>query len=478
MKRRDVLRLGAALLGTQSGRAFAVPPAAPSQRALIIGNAAYRNVGRLVNPARDARLIATTLGRLGVECTCLTDCTNMQLTNAVDTFVRGLRLHPASLAWFYFSGHGAYVDGHNLMLGVDTKVSTPSALLAQAFNLDALQSMLAQVRPGAAVLVEDACRNNPFLLSTASATRGIRANPGLLPPEWGGTLTAYSTAPFTEAMDWPNRPNGPYATALSMALLERQQRPLETVFRVAADAVWRGTDHRQQPGYYSDLREEVWVQENRFVLAGGQPLALAKNPREDLTARDVAPRHYQVGVHAVSPLGQPKDWDHDITLLAEQASAIVGDHAATRRAIAQARRPTASPSEQALGARLLVSQASTRRELDAAQYLYLQAAQRGYVPAQVLLGEMAFDRHDDALAYTWLHLASRAGSARASVDLYNMLLAQAAQNGPPRSPDDVAQRIQQFQKVFPEMMQDLNMYLKNTGNGSYQFAIPNAGVGK
>ena len=461
MKRRDLLRGGAAWLGAEASSALALPAPAPSQRALIIGNAAYQHVGRLINPGRDARLLASTLSRLGVECTCLTDCTNGRMSQAVDVFVEGLRRRPVDLAWFYFSGHGAYVDGHNVMLGVDTVVSSPAALLAQGFDLDALQSMLEQASPRATVLVEDACRNDPFVLAGVSTTRGIQANPGLVPRDWGGALTAYSTAPYTQAMDWPHRPNGPYASALSAALLEPRRRSLEDVFRAAADAVWRSTDHRQQPGYYSDLREEVWVQDDRLALAGVRAPTLAGATDPGGGARSPRLKQYQANVHVAAALGGPADWDAEVQALTDRASALVDRDAAARRSIALAHRRGASLQVQTLGAMLLETRGPARRPLDQAQSLFLQAAQKGYVPAQIFLGELAYRRNEYALAYTWLHLASRAGSARAALDLMNLLLDQADALGPPQSMEELHQRMEEFPAMQAQMMKDLSMYLKN-----------------
>jgi uncharacterized caspase-like protein len=428
---------------------------------LIIGNAAYRHVGRLVNPGRDARLLASTLERFGVECTCLTDCSNARMSQAVDAFVVGLRRRPADLAWFYFSGHGAYVDGHNVMLGVDTVVSSPAALLSQGFDLDALQSMLEQVRPRAAVLVEDACRNNPFVQDGVASTRAIHASPGLVPRAWGGTLTAYSTAPYTEAMDWPHRPNGPYASALSTALREPRRQSLEDVFRATADAVWRSTAQRQQPGYYSDLREEVWVQDERLALAAVRAPALAGGTAAGVGARSPRLRQYQANVHVAAALGSPADWDAEVQALTDRAGALVDHDAAARQAIAQARRRGAALDVRTLGAMLLEAQPPARRILDQAQSLFMLAAQQGYVPAQIFLGELAHRRGDDALAYTWLHLASQAGSARASQDLMNMLLDRAADLGPPQSLQQLRQRMQDFPQAQAQLMNDLSAYLKN-----------------
>ncbi len=436
--------LAAALAAGLRQPVWAAPGRVPGpRRALIVGNAAYRHVPRLVNPARDARLIEATLGRLGIDCSCVVDATNAELSSVVDAFMLGLRRHPAEVAWFYFSGHGAYVDGRNLLLGVDTTVSSPRSLRAQGFHLDALRGMIEQANPGAAVLVEDACRNNPFVLAgEPSATRGLQGDPGLFPPRaWGGSLTAYSTAPFTQALDWPDRPHGPYATALAAALLRPGARPLEEVFREAADTVWASTRHRQQPGYYSDLREDVVVLGARSIEL--RPTRFARIAPDassgGRSAGGAGPTHYQVDARAARPIGTPAAWQDDLDRLADAVRDL--GPAQRRQAVARARRLDASPAERTLGAMLLEQRWPARHALDQAQRLYLRAARMGYVPAQVLLGELAARRGDDAQAYVWLNEASLAGSGRATGDLASLSMQLAAQGGPPTSMQDVRSRL-------------------------------------
>jgi Caspase domain len=44
---------------------YALPADAAKRVALVIGNAAYRNVGPLANPANDSKAVAAALRRLG-----------------------------------------------------------------------------------------------------------------------------------------------------------------------------------------------------------------------------------------------------------------------------------------------------------------------------------------------------------------------------------------------------------------------------
>src|SRR5664279_1853365 len=68
----------------------AVSRSAP-RLALVIGNANYATVGRLANPARDARLIADKLKELGFEVTEKTDRDLKGLTDDIDEFAREIR---------------------------------------------------------------------------------------------------------------------------------------------------------------------------------------------------------------------------------------------------------------------------------------------------------------------------------------------------------------------------------------------------
>ncbi len=451
MKRRDILRAGSALGALWGGDALALPRPRLRQLGLIIGNADYRNVGRLANPSHDARLMQTTLDRLGVECTCLTDCTNARMGSAVQEFLSRVGQAPVGLVWFYFSGHGVYLRDRNIMLGVDTVADSETSLLAQGFDLDALRGMLHQALPDAAVLVEDACRNDPFLMSGPSSTRGIAVNPGLIPRRWGGTLTAYSTAPFTEAMDWPTRPNGPYATALSRALLQGGNRPIEDVFRAVADAVWTSTRHRQVPGYYSDLRTRVWLDGGRLSVHPGAAPDIGRAGSRGTRGLG----HYQAGLEAAPPMGQPLTWEQDFRRLTNVAQSL--DDQQTRHAIASGRRPGASVMEQTLGAMMLETYWPERRALDQAQELFLRAARRGYVPAQVFLGELAYRRRNYALAYSWLHLAAQEGSTRAELDVDNMLVEEAMLSGQPNA---VQQGYQQYRQAEQAALQGISRLLR------------------
>ena len=87
--------------------------------ALVVGNAAYRNVPRLANTANDARLVAETLKRIGFELVGggpLLDLDRTGFVTAVASF--GDKLTGNSVGVFYYAGHGLQMQGANYLVPV------------------------------------------------------------------------------------------------------------------------------------------------------------------------------------------------------------------------------------------------------------------------------------------------------------------------------------------------------------------------
>lgn len=137
---------------------------APGKRvALVIGNGAYQSVARLANPPNDARLIADTLRGLGftlIGGKAQTDLNKAQFDRAVETF--GNEIQGASVALFYYAGHGMQVDGANFLVPVS---ANPTQRKDLDFQMVDAQIVLRQMEGSGTklnMMILDACRNNPF----------------------------------------------------------------------------------------------------------------------------------------------------------------------------------------------------------------------------------------------------------------------------------------------------------------------------
>src|SRR5215469_13112653 len=67
-----------------------VPPSAP-RLALVIGNGNYAKLGRLDNPANDARLMADRLKAVGFEVTAKTDRDLKGMSDDIEDFARRIK---------------------------------------------------------------------------------------------------------------------------------------------------------------------------------------------------------------------------------------------------------------------------------------------------------------------------------------------------------------------------------------------------
>ena len=391
-----------------------------SQTALVIGNNAYQGGARLVNATNDARLMHETFGKLGAQSVVHTDLTNADMTKEIEAYAISLRKRPVGISWFFFSGHGVYIDGKSLLLGIDISLKSPEQLKSRAYDLDKLKGLLDQVKPQVAIIVVDACRDNPFL----AGTRGlIISNPGLVPRQWGGALMAYSTAPYTRALDWPSEPNGPYAKALSKALLARPPRLIEDAFKAAADEVYAATAKEQKPGYYSELRSKVLLDASQTSISPGSILDVASaSIKPGQTAARSYGRTYRADLRLDDKYAgiSKDDWDE---MTYEQENAIKKmDRFEAADVLARAGRPGAVDKDLLKAGMLQEQGLLVTKNRKAAATHYEKAALRGYVPAQTMLGELEYDRQNYAESYKWLSQAASSGWGRPVLNLAQLNL--------------------------------------------------------
>ena len=92
---------------------------AENRTALVIGNGDY-NSSPLNNPENDARDMADALEDLGFDVTLKTDCTLIEMTEAIRDF--GTELLGGGVGLFYYSGHAVQVGGVNYLIPVNSDI--------------------------------------------------------------------------------------------------------------------------------------------------------------------------------------------------------------------------------------------------------------------------------------------------------------------------------------------------------------------
>ncbi len=185
----------------------AAPAFAEKRVALVIGNGAYTTSTTLKNPPADAVDISAALKSAGFAVTTLIDARREAMEKAVRDFGNALR-DPDAVGLFYYSGHGAQVEGANYLLPVDADIQAQDELAYKAVNVEQMLAKMRSAGNRLNIVVLDACRNNPFPGSTRSADKGL-AVVGVKVPE---SIIVYATDPGAVAQDGDGR-NSPFTKA-------------------------------------------------------------------------------------------------------------------------------------------------------------------------------------------------------------------------------------------------------------------------
>jgi tetratricopeptide (TPR) repeat protein len=253
---------------------LAVSGAAPGRRvALVIGNAAYKNVGALLNPEHDAEAIAASLRAVGfTTVTLLDDATHDKMLSALRSFAG--EAAKSDWAAVYYSGHGMEVLGTNYLVPVDARLANDRDAQAEAVPIDLVMAAVDGAKRLKLVLL-DACRNNPFLpqmrrtasldvgvasaapAAGAVAARSVGRGLGAITVS-GATLVVYAAKHGQTALDGQGS-NSPFAIALVQRLVTPNVE-INKLFRLVRDDVLEATAGRQEPFTYGSLpgREDFY----------------------------------------------------------------------------------------------------------------------------------------------------------------------------------------------------------------------------
>jgi hypothetical protein len=239
----------------KSTPAFATVTSGP-RVALVIGNGNYLHSERLVNPVNDATDIAQALRKLGFEVVEGHDLDKRGMEDKAREF--GHKLERASLALFFYAGHGMQVAGRNYLIPVDSKLQRGGDL-----NLDTVDVsvILAQMEADQRVnlVFLDACRDNPLARSFARTlgARSTSVGQGLASIQSAiGTMIAYATQPDNVAFDGDGQRNSPFTSALLKHISTPGLEIAALMRRVRADVV-ASTRQKQVPWDHSSLIGDV-----------------------------------------------------------------------------------------------------------------------------------------------------------------------------------------------------------------------------
>jgi hypothetical protein len=243
----------------------------PGRAALVIGNERYRQ-NPLASAANDARGMAALVTQAGFAVDLKLNATFAQMTGAIEALGQAAASRDVGTALFYYAGHAAQLNGHNYLLPVDGNVESANDIRAQCVDLGLLLNRLGRARGKTALIILDACRDDPF-------------GPRFRPPQKGindydapaGTLLAYATAPGSVAIEVVGSANGLYTEHLLRELSVKGVRIEDALKKVRLNVRLASSD-KQVPWESTSLESDIYL----FPMPALSEAELERLLREEL----------------------------------------------------------------------------------------------------------------------------------------------------------------------------------------------------
>src|SRR6201996_6516192 len=244
---------------------LAIPAQAAKRLALVVGNNDYRNVPKLQKAVNDARAMGDTLKQLGFSVMLAENQTRQAFSETLLAFDRAVEA--GDTAFFFYAGHGFEIAGQNFLLPTDVPAATggQEELVRDASVLaDRVIERLQNRKVRTAILVFDACRNNPF---ERSGTRAVAGGGGLAPmtqlPE--GVFSVFSAGPRQTALDRLSNndvnPNSVFTRTFAKELLQPGENLVQVAQRTRriVSEMAETVSHKQIPVYFDQMVDDVFL---------------------------------------------------------------------------------------------------------------------------------------------------------------------------------------------------------------------------
>lgn len=382
--------------------------------ALVVGNSAYRD-SPLRNPVPDANLIEKTLTSLGFEVIKHLDVTQNALKRAIRDFGDKLELAGKdSIGLFYYSGHGIQTNGINYLIPVNAEIQRESDVGIEAVPASDVLSVMDYARNRLNIVILDACRNNPFARSYRSANRGLaRMNA----PQ--GTLVAYATAPGQVAQDGDGN-NSPYTSALTR-MMQRPNLVIEQMFKSVRRNVMAATHNRQIPWESSSLTDDFFFSAQNGSANATQTGAAtgeSDNVPENRVATSIDSQQYVDKAKQIADDMEINSNNYSKEKIRNLTEQMVNNvQKAVSLENAEAYYLLAMLHEDGYG--------DIDRDMQKMVDNIIKSAEKGYVPAQYMLGDMYADGDEVVKnrnkAIYWLEKAAKQGNREARQELEELL---------------------------------------------------------
>ena len=253
---------------------LAVYPAQAAKRvALVIGNDTYDNVPVLQKARNDADAMAAALTKLGFEVISAKDVGRRAMSRALVEFAN--KIGEGDTAVLFFAGHGFAIEGTNYLLPVDVPSAGPGeqGLVSDAsFAANGLADRMRERGAATAVMILDACRDNPFEAKGKRSLAGTRGLARMSPAE--GMFVLYSAGAGQAALDRLNDNDTNANSVFTRTLLVELARPELSMVQIAKRTqaevrkLAAKAGHEQTPAYYDQIIGDLYLTPEGTSLAG------------------------------------------------------------------------------------------------------------------------------------------------------------------------------------------------------------------
>lgn len=244
--------------------AMFAPASAQEQRriALIIGNDEYEEVASLKKAVNDANAVSQRLTEIGFEVITAKNIGRRAMSRAVLEFEKSIQ--EGDLTLFYYAGHGFSVSGQDFLLPVDIPQAGPGdegLVRDEAFLTNDLADRFLRAGAKTAILILDACRDNPFAVP---GKRSLGGKGGLANQPLGeGIFVLYSAGQYQSALDGMGPDDDNPNSVFTRAFLKELDKPNESIVDIAKATQVSVRDlaaqvgHVQLPSYYDQILGSV-----------------------------------------------------------------------------------------------------------------------------------------------------------------------------------------------------------------------------
>lgn len=238
----------------------AASASAEKRLALVVGNDRYTNLApnqQLQKAVNDARGVGAALQKLGFEVARGENLGRQALIDKFDELSR--RLAPGDVVFFFFAGHGVAIGRDNYILPSDVpdvEVGQETRLARASLSENDIVTDLQARNVRVAVVVLDACRNNPFKQPGTRSVGGERGLARIDPVR--GVFSLYSAGIGQTALDRLGPDDNDANSVFTRILIPALAKPAldlgtlaieirEDVARLASTI-----GHDQRPAYYDE----------------------------------------------------------------------------------------------------------------------------------------------------------------------------------------------------------------------------------